>query len=552
MPKYVIIGGVAGGATAATRLRRLDESAEIIILEKGEYISYGGCGLPYYIGGLVDGRDKLTLQNPQGLKNRYNIDVRIRSEALAIDPAAKTVLVKDLAGENEYTESYDKLILAPGGSPFKPPMPGVNSPGVFTLRTIPDGDRIIDFVKENHPKSATIVGAGFIGIELAENFRALSLEVNILQLSDQVLPILDRDMVPMVHAALRAAGVNLYLNNSLEAITLNPEGGLNLKLNTGTLKTDLVVLSVGVRPDSALAKNAGLKVDDRGGIVVDSQMMTSDPDIYAVGDVALITDFVTGLPAMVPLAAPATKQARIAADNICGLPSKYEGSVGTSILKVFDLTVALTGMSEKAAKARGVAYDKIFLLASDHVNYYPGAKPMWLKVLFDTDKGRLLGAQIVGLQGVDRRIDVLAVALRARLAPEEIAALDLAYAPPYGAAKDPVNMVGFMIEDLINNLTKQFHWSEVDDLPKSGEALLVDVRGEDEFSQGHLPGFINVPLKTLRAQLAGWDRAKPVYVNCEGGLRSYIAARILSQNGFTALYLSGGYRLYSQVKGDLK
>jgi NADPH-dependent 2,4-dienoyl-CoA reductase/sulfur reductase-like enzyme/rhodanese-related sulfurtransferase len=551
MSKFIIVGGVAGGATAATRLRRLNERAEIVLFERGEHISFGNCGLPYYIGGSIGEEGKLILQTPKSLNERFNIDVRINAEVVGIDREAKKVKARNLKTNEEYEESYDKLVLSPGAFPFSPPIPGIDSPGVFTLRVIPEATRIKDYIREKNAKSAVIVGAGFIGVELAENLRDLGLEVNLFQLSDQVLPVVDKELVPEVHKTLTKNGVKVFLKNSVEGIAKSSDGRLDLKLKSGTLQTDLVVFSIGVRPDSDLAKNAGLTTNERGGIVVDRRQRTSDENIYAVGDAVEIVDFLTKRKAMIPLAAPANKQARVAADDICGIRSEYLGSIGTSILKVFNLTVATAGINEKTAQSLGLSYDKVFLLAPDHAVYYPGAEYMWIKVVFGKEKGEILGAQIVGPKGVDKRLDVLAVAIRAGLTATDLIALDLAYAPPYSSAKDPVNMVGLMIENLINGLAKQFHWSQVDDLPKDGSCQLLDVRGEDEFLKGHLPGFVNAPLKTLRGGIAKLDPKKPTYVNCEAGLRSYYAARILTQNGFEAYYLSGGYRLYSLIKNDL-
>ncbi|MDR1607636.1 MAG: FAD-dependent oxidoreductase [Deltaproteobacteria bacterium] len=550
MTKIIIVGGVAGGATAATRLRRLDERAEIILFEKGEHISFANCGLPYYIGEAIDDRAKLLTQKPQNLRDRYNLDVRVNNEVLAINREAKMVLARDLLSGREYSESYDKIILAPGASPFVPPMKGVSSAGVFTLRTVPDADRIKEFVKANNSKTATIVGAGFIGLELAENLSLLGLTVNVLQRADRVLPILDPEMVPTIHACLRQHGVNLFLRNSVAEIT-QASGRLELKLeDQTTLLTDILVLAVGVRPDSLIAKNAGLKINARGGIIVDQNQRTSDENIYAVGDAIETLDYLTKNPAMLPLAAPAQKQARVAADHICGLKSQYAGALGTSILKIFEMTVGLTGHNEEAVDALGLDYDKAYLLATNYATYYPEASPMWLKVLFEKKTARLLGAQIVGHAGVDKRLDVLSVALKANLPANALGGLDLAYAPPYSMAKDPINQVGLMIENLLTGFVQQFHWTEVDKLPQDGTAILLDVRGEDEFAKGHLPGFQNLPLKKLRSELGQLDPAKPVYINCEAGLRSYVAARILKQNSFKAFYLSGGYRLYAQIKND--
>jgi NADPH-dependent 2,4-dienoyl-CoA reductase/sulfur reductase-like enzyme/rhodanese-related sulfurtransferase len=547
MTKTIIVGGIAGGATAAARLRRLDEKAQIILFERGEYISTANCGIPYYIGNVISDRAKLLLQKPQGLRDRFNIDVRVRSEVIAIDRRAKTVLVRDLVANRDYQESYDKLILAPGGVPFAPSAKGSDSPGVFTLRDLPDADKIKAFVEANHAKSATIVGAGFSGLELAENLQNLGLTINILQLSETVLPVLDLDMTPTVHDCLKRRGVNLYRDNSVEVIAPT-SNRLALKLKQGDLITDLVIFSVGTRPESVLAQKAGLKTNERGGIVVDQRQRTSDADIYAVGDASETFDFLTKNPTMVPLAALAHKQARVAADNIGGLDSEYQGTIGSSIIKIFELTVGATGMNEKTAQRLGLAYDKVFLLAPAHSTYYPNANSMWLKVLFENTTGKLLGAQIVGTDGVDKRLDVLSVAIQAGLAANALGKLDLAYAPPYSTVKDPVNLVGLMIENLMKGLTKRFHWHDVDKLPQNGQALLLDVRGADEFAKGHLPGFVNLPLKKLRASLGELDKSKPTYLNCEAGLRSYIAARLLKSHGFDAHYLSGGYRLYTLVK----
>jgi len=546
MSKIVIIGGVAGGATAAARLRRLDEFAEILMFERGEYISFANCGLPYYVGGSIDDREELLLQTPESFYERFNVDVRVLCEVKSIDRAAKTVSVEDKRTGNSYVESYDKLILSPGAAPFRPPVEGLDSKHVFTLRDIADIDRIKEFVIKNRPERAAVVGGGFIGIEMAENLMEAGIETSIIELADQVIAPLDIDMACDVHNHLRKKGVSLYLNNGLRRIMEN-NGSLVVELTNGRLEADVVILAIGVKPESRLAKDAGLDTNPQGGILTDKFMRTSDPDIYAVGDAVEVTDFVTGQPAMVPLAGPANKQARIAADNICGIFSEYKGTQGSAIIKVFDMTVASTGINEKTAKRLGLSYDKVFLWSPSHAGYYPGSNSMSVKVIFEKDSGKILGAQLVGYDGVDKRCDVLAVAIRAGMTAYDLARLDLCYAPPYSSAKDPVNMAGFVIENVLTGKVKNFHWHEVDSLPRDGSATLLDVRGPNEFGRGNINGFINIPLGSLRERVGHLDSSKPVYVHCHSGMRSYIAARILTQHGFDVYNLSGGYRLYSAV-----
>ena len=544
--KIIIVGGVAGGASAAARLRRLDGTAEIIMFERGEHISFANCGLPYYIGGTIEDRGELLLQTPESFNRRFNIDVRVLSEVLTIDPIAKAVTVNDLNTGNKYTEKYDKLILAPGAAPIKPPIPGVDSSRVFTLRNVLDTDLIKDFIEKNRPQSAAIVGGGFIGIEMAENLKEIGLDVNIIELLDQIIAPLDIDMVCDVQHYLRQSGVSLHLNNGLQKIT-EQNGKLSLELTNGTLKADMLILAIGVKPESGIAKEAGLSINSRGGIIVDDHMRTSDPHIYAVGDAVEVIDFVTGQPTMVPLAGPANKQGRIAADNICGIPSVYNGTQGSSILKVFDMTVAATGINEKTAKRLNLDYDKVFIWLPGHAGYYPGAKPASTKVIFEKESGMILGAQMVGFYGVDKRCDVLATAIRAGMTAFDLAELELSYAPPYSSAKDPINMAGFTIENLLTGKVKQIHWHDVDALPRDGSVILLDVRTKWEAANGNIDGFINIPLDDLRERINELDKSKPVYVHCHSGMRSYIAARILTQNGFNAYNLSGGYRLYKAV-----
>jgi len=547
MGKIVIVGGVAGGATAAARLRRLDEHAEITMLERGEHISFANCGLPYHVGGAI-GREDLLLQTPESFHHRFRVDVRVRSEALSIDRNAKTITVRDSA--KTYTQAYDKLILSPGGAPIVPPVAGIDSPRVFTVRNMADIDRITSFIEEHRPRSAAVVGGGFIGVEMAENLKEAGLDVSVIELSDQVIAPLDIDMACDVHRHLWTRGVSLYLNNGLRNITEHRDG-LELTLHNGALEADMLILAIGVKPETGLAKNAGLELNPRGGIVVDEHMRSSDPDIYAVGDAAEVTDFVTGQAAMIPLAGPANKQARVAADHICGINSEYTGTQGSAIIKVFDMTVAATGTNEKIARRLNLDYDKIFLWLPGHAGYYPGSKSMSMKVIFERESGKILGAQIVGFDGVDKRCDILAVAIRAGMAARDLTRLELCYAPPYSSAKDPVNMAGFAIENVIAGKVRNIHWHDVDALPRDGSATLLDVRTPYEFRQGHIDGFINFPLDSLRDRMGELNPSKPVYAHCHSGMRSYIAARILTQNGFAVYNLSGGYRLYDSVKSDV-
>ena len=549
MNRILIVGGVAGGATAAARLRRLDEHADIILFERGEHISFANCGLPYHIGGTIASREDLLLQTPGGFNRRFNVDVRIQNEVLSIDRDAKTVSVKNRYTNEIYTENYEKLILAPGGAPIRPPVEGINSDRVFTLRNIADTDQIKETIRKKQPRCVAIVGGGFIGIEMAENLTEADLNVSVIELSDQVVAPLDIEMASDVHHYLRQKGVSLYLNNGLQRI-VEQNGRLTVELQNGALEVDLLILAIGIKPESQLAKDAGLNINRRGGIVVDKHMRTSDPDIYAVGDVTEVNDFVTKQAAMVPLAGPANKQARIAADNICGIPSEYMGTQGSAVIKVFDMTVAFTGINEKTAKQLGLHYDKVFLWLPGHAGYYPGSQSMSMKVIFEKESGKILGAQIVGFDGVDKRCDVLAVAIRAGMTAYDLTRLELCYAPPYSSAKDPVNMAGFAIENVLTGKVKNFHWHEVDTLPHDGSVTLLDVRTPEETVQGRISGFVNIPLEELRERVGELDSSKPVYTHCHSGIRSYLAVRILSQNGFDAYNLSGGYRLYSAVLGN--
>ncbi len=545
--KVVIVGGVAGGATAAARIRRLDEHAQIIIFEKSGYISYANCGLPYFIGGVIEDRAELTLQTPESFWSRFRIQVKTGHEVTGILPEEKAVTVKNLETGEEWKESYDKLILSPGAKPTRPNLPGIDSEKLFSLRTVEDTFRIHDYVEKMNPKSAVLVGGGYIGVEVAENLREKGLEVTIVQRPKQLMNTLDYDMASFVHSELRQKGINLKLGSSVTGFAQKDGQIITLLAGEDGIGADMVLLAIGVTPDSHLAKQAGLDLGIKGSIVVNDRMETSDPDIYAVGDAVQVKHFVTGDDAVIALAGPANKQGRIAADNICGGDSHYLGSQGSSIIKIFDLTAAGTGLTEKAAAAAGIDYDSVVLSPSSHAGYYPGAKVMTMKVVFEKESLRLLGAQIVGTQGVDKRIDVLATAIHAGMRADQLKDLDLAYAPPFSSAKDPVNMAGFMIENLNTGKVKQYHWEEVAGLPRDGSVTLLDARTDREYQRGHIDGYINIPVDELREHLDEIDRTKPVYVICQSGLRSYIACRILSQNGFNCYNFSGGYRFYASV-----
>lgn len=547
MRKILIVGGVDGGATAAARLRRLDESAEIIIFERSGYVSYANCGLPYYVGGVIQDRKALSLQTPQSFRARFNIDVRTLSEVTVIDRAEKTVTVRDLRGGTEYREGYDKLILAPGAGAVRTGLPGEDDERIFTLRTMEDTFRIKAFIKERRPKRSVIIGGGFIGLEMAENLMHAGVETVMLQRRDQILPPLDYDMVCELHAHMREKGVDLRFFTSPERFS-EEDGRLLVALKGGEkLGCDMAVLAVGVVPDTKLAADAGLKLGQKGAIVTNTHMQTSDPDIYAAGDAVEVRHLVTGAGTLIPLAGPANKQGRIAADNICGIASEYKGSLGTSILKLFDMTAASAGLNEKTAKAAGIPYDKTVNFSASHAIYYPGAENMTIKTLFDPGSGRILGAQITGYAGVDKRIDVMAAAIRAGMTAAELSQLELAYAPPFSSAKDPVNMAGFIIENVRGGLVKQLHWQDVEALPRDGSITLLDVREPGEYTEGHIDGALNIPLNRLRDRAGELDKSKPVYVNCYSGLRSYIACRVLTGLGFDCYNLSGGWRFYGYV-----
>lgn len=540
--KTLIIGGVAGGASAAARLRRLDESAEIIVLERGDFVSFANCGLPYYIGGKITERENLTLQTPESFKARFNIDVRVKNEALKINADAKTVTVKNLETDAVYEESYDYLILSPGAEPVKPNISGIDSDFVFTLRNIPDTLKIKQYIEKANPESAVVVGGGYIGVEMAENLKEAGLDVSVVELADHLIAPLDFDMAADVHRYIKNKGINLYLNNGVKAIE-----SCTVILQNGRINADMVIMSVGVRPETVLAKECGIKVNNRGSIIVNRNMKTNIPDIYAVGDAVEVEDFITKKPAFIPLAGPANKQGRIAADNISGLCSEYKGTQGSAVLKLFDMTVATTGINEKIAQTSGIDYDKTYIYAGSHASYYPGAVNMSIKALWDKKTLKILGAQIVGFDGVDKRMDVLATAIRFGAKIIDLAELELCYAPPFGSAKDPVNMLGFVGENIVSGRIKQFFWNDVEKLPRDGSVTLLDVRTATEVQCGKIDGFINIPLDSLREHISGIPKDKPVYVHCHSGLRSYIACCMLQGNGYECFNLAGGWRLYESA-----
>ena len=548
--KVAIVGGVAGGATAAARLRRLDENAEIVVFERSGFVSYANCGLPYYIGGVIEDEAELTLQTPESFYERFRVVMKVRHEVLSIDRAAKTVTVRDLETGREFAEAYDKLLLAPGAKPTQPKLPGAGLDRVFTLRTVEDTLRIRRFVEQQRPRSAVLAGGGFISLELAENLREQGLEVTIVQRPKQLMNPFDADMAALIHTELRTHGVRLALGHTVEGFA-EAEGGVQVLLQgEAPLQADMVILAIGVTPDSHLAAEAGLDLGIKGTIAVNDHMQTSDPDIYAVGDAVQVQQFVTGQPAHIALAGPANKQGRIAADNIAGGDSRYTGAQGSSVIKVFTLTAAATGLNETAARKAGLDVEAVILSPMNHAGYYPGGRVMTIKAVFARDTGKLLGAQIVGADGVDKRIDVLATAIRAGMTAADLTELDLAYAPPYSSAKDPVNMAGYMMENIRRGLVRQFRLEDLDALPRDGSVTLLDTRTPAEYRRGHADGFVNLPLDDLRDRLGELDPAKPVYVMCQSGLRSYLACRLLTQHGFACRNFAGGYRFYEAVITD--
>lgn len=548
MQKYVIVGGVAGGATTAARLRRMDEKAQIIMFEKGSYISYANCGLPYYIGDVINERDRLFVQTPESFKARLNVDVRVDSEVLAIDRKAKLVKVVNLKTGEEYSESYDKLLLSPGAEPVKPPIPGIEDEAILTLRNVPDTDRIKDYLKDHKVEKAVVVGGGFIGLEMAENLHQLGLAVTIVEMADQVMAPLDFEMAAEVHQHLKDKRVGLLLNDAVAAFKRDA-GGLVVQMQSGkTLQADLVILSIGVRPDSKLAADAGLDLANNKAILVNSHLQTSDPDIYAVGDAIALPNPITKKTMSTYLAGPANKQGRIAADNmVFGNKESYCGSINTAIAKVFDLTVAATGVSEKALKQEGLPYIASIVHASSHAGYYPDALSLSVKITFEPESGRLLGGQVLGYDGVDKRIDMLAQTIKREGTVYDLMEIEHAYAPPFSSAKDPVNVAGLVADNIIKGRVRIIHWDEISALDLSQTALL-DVREPEEHALGSIEGAININVDELRKRLDEVPRGKKLVVFCRSGHRSYFASRILMQNGFNEVYnLSGGYMTYKNA-----
>lgn len=549
MKKVVIIGGVAGGASCAARLRRLDEEANIILLERGKYISYANCGLPYHVGDVIKSRDDLILQTPEAMQKKFKVDVRVQNEVVSIDRDKKVIIVKRLETGEIYEEAYDTLVIATGSSPVRPPIPGIESSRIQTLWTVPDTDRIHALIQKQNIKKATVIGGGFIGLEMAENLRHAGIEVSLIEAMDQVMAPLDYEMAQILHENILQNGVKLFLGDGVASFR-EENDRVTVTLKSGkAVETDLIILAIGVRPNSELAKAAGLSLNVRGGIVVDDTLKTSDPSIYAVGDVIEVEDFVSKERTMVPLAGPANKQGRIAANNIAGAQERYEGTQGTSVAKVFDLTAASTGSNEKTLQKRGLTkgkdYESIIITQNSHAGYYPGAVPMTLKLLFSMDGRKIFGAQIVGRDGVDKRIDTLAVALRMGAGIDDLKKLELAYAPPYSSAKDPVNMAGFVAENVLNGLVVFSDW---DVEHKHPDAVLLDVREDAELMAFTIPNAVHIPLGQLRSRLTELDRSKEIITFCAIGVRSYNAARILMQNGFTNVKLyPAGTRFYQSV-----
>ena len=549
---YLIIGGVAGGATVAARLRRMDEKANIILFERGKYVSYANCGLPYYIGDTINNREKLFVQTAKGFTDRFRIDIRTEQEVTAIRPDKKEVEIKNLSTGETYTETYDKLVLSPGAEPLRPGIEGIGSKKIFTLRNVPDTDTIKNYVNTENPKRAIVVGGGFIGLEMAENLHDLGIQVDVVEMANQVMAPLDFSMAAIVHRQLTDKGVGLHLEDGVSRFE-EKDGGVTVHLRSGKqIATDMVLLSIGVRPETKLAKDAGLAIGERGGIAVNDYMQTSDADIYALGDAVEVRHLVTGQPALIPLAGPANKQGRIVADNIVfGNKEKYPGSIGTSIAKVFDLTVAAAGANAKLLQRNNIPYISSYTHGASHAGYYPGAVPLSIKILFAPENGKLLGAQIVGFNGVDKRIEMLAQVIQRGGTVHDLAELEHAYAPPYSSAKDPVNMAGFVAENILNKKSRIIQWRELAELP--ADTIRIDVRTHDEYKLGTIPGFINIPVDELREHLDELPKEKPIVVTCAVGLRGYLAYRILVQNGFKHVRnLSGGYKPWSVATAPIK
>jgi NADPH-dependent 2,4-dienoyl-CoA reductase/sulfur reductase-like enzyme/rhodanese-related sulfurtransferase len=546
--RLLIVGGVAGGATAAARARRLDEKAQIILFERGEHISFANCGLPYYIGEVIKERDKLFVTTPDAFRDRYGIDVRIFTEVTAIDTQEKQVEVRDLKTAKVYREPYDKLILSPGAEPIKPPLEGIDLDTVFHLRNVTDTDRIKAYVDALKPESAVVVGGGYIGLEMVDNLMARGVKTIVVEMLDQVMAPLDYEMATIVHAHLKSKGVVLQLGSSAKSFSKRGTRTIVSTSRGHDMECDLVILSIGVRPENKLAREAGLEIGERGGIKVNAAMRTSDPDIFAVGDAIEVRDFVSGLPTITALAGPANKQGRIAADNAMGRKSLFRGTLGTAIVKVFDITAASTGISEKVLTKNKMPYLTSYTHSGSHASYYPSAEMMSIKLVFSPGSGKLLGAQIVGKKGVDKRIDVLATAIKGGMTVYDLEELELAYAPPFSSAKDPVNIAGFVAANVLKGDVENIYWNEVADLDRN-ENVLIDVRNKDELHKaGVIKGALHIPLNDLRERLPGLDKEKRYVPFCAAGLRAYIAHRILVQHGFKSRNLSGGFITYLGAK----
>lgn len=552
MPKIVIIGGVAGGASAAARARRLSETAEIIMFERGPFISFANCGLPYHISGDIKDRNKLLLQTPESFLARFNVDVRTMSEVISIDRKNKTVTVHTLLDDTQYTESYDFLLLSPGANPIIPPIAGINNPLTYSLRNIMDMDRIIQTIENNKINHATVVGGGFIGLEMMEAFHQRGIKTTLLERSDQVMMPVDREMAGFAHAEIREKGIDLRLNTALTTVQFSAEtkinGDLTLSLSNGdSLQTDMLIMAIGVSPETQLAKEAGLDIGLIGGIKTNAQMQTSDPAIFAVGDAIEETDFVTQQQTVIPLAGPANRQGRIAANNMLGRHDSYQGTQGTSICKVFDLAIAATGKNEKQLKRDGIRFEKVYVHTASHASYYPGAETVSFKMLFDPITGKILGAQAVGKDGIDKRIDIMAVAQRAGMTVEQLQHIELTYAPPFGSAKDVINQAAFVANNIINGDATPIHFDEIDNLTDT--QLLLDVRNPGELkTQGYIDNAINIPVDELRHRMHELPKDKEIVVYCQVGLRGNVAYRQLVNNGFKARNLIGGYRTYQYSK----
>lgn len=566
MTKIVIIGGVAGGASAAARARRLSEDAQIIMFERGPFVSFANCGLPYHIGGDIKERANLLLQTPESFLARFNVDVRVMNEVVRINRADKTITVRNLLDQSEYEESYDFLLLSPGAGPIVPPIPGLDNPLTHSLRNIPDMDRILETIQMNQPDHATVIGGGFIGLEMMEAFHQLGIKTTLIEMADQVMTPVDREMAGFAHAEIRAKGIDLRLGVALQAVEFKPatsmpsidsgeniehqhmNGELDLTLSNGeTLTTDILIMAIGVRPETKLAAEAGLQIGELGGIYTDEHMQTSDPNIYAVGDAIEEKDFVTGQSTLVPLAGPANRQGRMAADNMLGRSETYQGTQGTAICKIFDLAVASTGKNEKQLKRAGIEYEKVYVHTASHASYYPGAEIVSFKMLFDPKSGKIFGAQAVGKDGIDKRIDVMAVAQRAGMTVEQLQHLELTYAPPYGSAKDVINQAAFVATNIMKGDAKAIHFDEIDSL--TDEQVLLDVRNPGELQNvGYLPGAINIPVDQLRQRMNELPKDKEIIIYCQVGLRGNVAYRQLVNNGYKARNLLGGYRTYLFAK----